>query len=194
MRRSGVRYAAIAVPIVLLATTGCQQKTSGPTMADFENERGAYMERVAKRKAEGGAPAAKPASAEASGEQVVSFGAVAASFTYDPTDKRDPFRSYEWERLASEQDSELRGPLEQFDVNQLDLVAVVWKTGSARALIQDPSGSGFIVGMGTRLGKNDGEVIQIDDNLLVVKETYVDFLGQKTTKDIEMRIRRTEGG
>ena len=31
-------------------------------------------------------------------------------------------------------------------------------------------------------------------NLVVVKETYVDFLGQETTKDIEMRIRRSEGG
>jgi hypothetical protein len=37
-------------------------------------------------------------------------------------------------------------------------------------------------------------VIDIDDNLIIVKETYVDFLGQETTKDIEMRIRRSEGG
>jgi len=37
-------------------------------------------------------------------------------------------------------------------------------------------------------------VTTIDDNLVVVNETYVDFLGQETTKDIEMRIRRSEGG
>ena len=44
------------------------------------------------------------------------------------------------------------------------------------------------------MGKNEGRVIDIDDNLVIVKETYVDFLGQETTKDIEMRIRRSEGG
>ena len=35
---------------------------------------------------------------------------------------------------------------------------------------------------------------QIADNLVVVQETYVDTLGEETTKDIEMRIRVTEGG
>jgi hypothetical protein len=37
-------------------------------------------------------------------------------------------------------------------------------------------------------------VISIDDNTVVVKETYVDYLGQETTKDVEMRMRRSEGG
>jgi Tfp pilus assembly protein PilP len=87
-----------------------------------------------------------------------------------------------------------RGPLEQYDVNQMSLLAVVWSTGTARALVQDPAGKSYIIGTGTRMGKNDGRVIDIDDNLVVVKETYVDFLGQETTKDIEMRIRRSEGG
>jgi Tfp pilus assembly protein PilP len=76
----------------------------------------------------------------------------------------------------------------------MSLLAVVWSTGTARALVLDPSGKSYIVGTGTRMGKNDGRVVEIDDNLVVVKETYVDFLGQETTKDIEMRIRRSEGG
>jgi len=33
-----------------------------------------------------------------------------------------------------------------------------------------------------------------DDNMVIVKETYVDYLGQETTKDVEMRMRRNEGG
>jgi Tfp pilus assembly protein PilP len=120
---------------------------------------------------------------------------VDQGFSYDPGRGRDPFRSFEWERLSRmEEDAELRGPLEQFDVTQLSLVAIVWNTGNARALVQDPSGVSYIIGEGTRLGKNEGRVTQIDDNLVVVKETYVDFLGQETTKDIEMRIRRSQGG
>jgi type IV pilus assembly protein PilP len=61
-------------------------------------------------------------------------------------------------------------------------------------MIQDPAGQSYIVGMGTRVGKNDGSVTSIDDNLVVVKETYEDYLGQVTKRDIEMRIRRLDKG
>jgi Tfp pilus assembly protein PilP len=44
------------------------------------------------------------------------------------------------------------------------------------------------------MGKNSGRVTSIDDNLVVVRETYVDLSLEETTKDIEMRIRATEGG
>ena len=44
------------------------------------------------------------------------------------------------------------------------------------------------------MGRNNGRVIHIGDNLLLVKETYVDFEGTQTTKDVEMRIRRSQGG
>ena len=88
----------------------------------------------------------------------------------------------------------MRGPLEQFDVSQLSVVAVVWNVEGGRALVEDPSGQSYIVEMGSRIGKNDGSVVRIDDNLVVVKETYVDFLGHESRKDVEMRIRSSEGG
>ena len=113
---------------------------------------------------------------------------------YDRTGQRDPFRSFAWERREIDSLDAPGGPLEQFDVSQLSLVAVVWKTGSARALVVDPAGQSYIIGKGTRIGKNDGMVTDIDDNLVVVNETYEDYLGNVTKKDIEMRIRRSEGG
>jgi Tfp pilus assembly protein PilP len=73
-------------------------------------------------------------------------------------------------------------------------VAVVWQTGNAKALIQDPSGDSHVVSEGSRIGKNEGYVVTIEDNMVRVKETYVDFLGQRTTKDIELSMRRNEGG
>jgi len=123
------------------------------------------------------------------------FGAIAGGYTYDRTGMRDPFRNFEWEEKGRKAMlGNDRGPLEQYDVNQMSLLAVVWNTGVARALVRDPAGKSYIVGTGTRMGKNEGRVTNINDNLVVVKETYVDFLGQETTKDIEMRIRRSEGG
>ena len=187
----GVNSKAIAVMVALLFLASCDDSPQGPTTQDFNREREALMARVKTKKA-----------VEKKAEKVVSqapveatFGGYAGTFSYDRTGMRDPFRSFEWEEKSrAAMDLADRGPLEQYDVNQLSLLAVVWNTGTARALVQDPSGKSYIVGSGTRIGKNEGRVIDIDDNLLVVKETYVDFLGQETTKDIELRIRRSEGG
>jgi type IV pilus assembly protein PilP len=122
------------------------------------------------------------------------FAGSGRGLVYDKTDLRDPFRSFEWERKEIAAHDLVGGPLEQFDVSQLSVIAVVWKTGSARALVEDPAGQSYIIGKGTRIGKNDGLVTEIDDNLVVVNETYEDYLGNITKKDIEMRIRRSEGG
>jgi Tfp pilus assembly protein PilP len=190
--RDGVRFKAILTLIAFLVLAGCDDAPRGPTTEDFNRERTALMAKVTAKKkavAESGKQAAPAEPMEPT------FGSIGAGYTYDRTGMRDPFRSFEWEertRLAL--DIAERGPLEQFDVNQLALLAVVWNTGTARALVQDPAGNSYIVGEGARIGKNEGRVIDIDDNLIIVKETYVDFLGQETTKDIEMRIRRSEGG
>jgi Tfp pilus assembly protein PilP len=91
-------------------------------------------------------------------------------------------------------DEEPAGPLEQFELAQLSVTALVWDAGQPRALVADPRGKTFIVREGTRIGKNAGRVIHIGDDLLLVKETYVDFAGEQTTKDVELRIRVSQGG
>jgi Tfp pilus assembly protein PilP len=199
-----VRIAVIASSIALFALVGCEEESTQPTNAEFQEERAALNARVAARnakKASGKAAAATPA-ASPSQVAAVPKGAPAddtfvgsgRGLVYDRVNLRDPFRSFEWERKEIASLDMLGGPLEQFDVSQLSLVAVVWKTGSARALVEDPGGQSYIIGEGTRIGKNDGTVTEIDDNLVVVNETYEDYLGNVTKKDIEMRIRRSEGG
>jgi type IV pilus assembly protein PilP len=195
-----VRNAAIAVLIALLVLAGCKEEVNQPTSEEFQQERAALNARVQARKAK--KPAAKKAPAAPStiaavpeGKPVEEiFASSGSGSVYDKTDLRDPFRSFEWERreLASEEVE--GGPLEQFDVSQLSVIAVVWKTGSARALVEDPGGQSYIIAKGTRIGKNDGTVTKIDDNLVVVNESYEDYLGNVTQKDVELRIRRSEGG
>lgn len=192
-----MRFVAKSMVIVLLAVMGCKDEAKlEASKVEFDKERSELMARLKKKKVDKVAHVPKPAAASpaAAGVSDPSSGTVVeAGFTYDPTGLRDPFRSFEWERekLA---ETEVRGPLEEFDVSQLSVVGVVWNVGNARALIQDPSGQGFIVSEGARVGKNDGRIIKIDDSVVVVKETYVDLMGQEATKDIELRIRRSEGG
>ena len=188
-----MRIRAMLVAIALLGLPGCQEGvTTGPSNADFSTAR---AELGAKVKESGGKKKVAKRAQKPKGDQAVgSFAAAEEGFHYDRRNGRDPFRSFEWEQMGLDALASDIGPLEQFDVSQLSLVGVVWHAANARALIQDPSGMSYIVAEGARIGKSDGRVTRIDDNLMVVKETYEDWQGQETTKDIEMRIRMTEGG
>ncbi len=210
-----MRIAAIASSIAVLALVGCEEESDQPTGAEFQQERAALNARVEARKAENAASRTMPAAPAPSPSQIAvapkgpsvedrvapngssvedSVVGTGGEIVYDRDGLRDPFRSFVWARKEIAGLIAAGTPLEQFDVSQLSLIAVVWKTGSARALVEDPSGQSYIIAKGTRIGKNDGMVTLIDDNLVVVNETYEDYLGNVTKKDIEMRIRRSEGG
>ena len=179
-----------------LLAVGCEQGgKNAPSVQDYEQKRAALMKQ---KEREGGSAVAQkqkaapaPAKAAADGKGLVASG---EAYAYDATNKRDPFRSFVLDEAARRENHE-RGPLEQFDLSQLTLVAVVWGTERPRALVTDPSGRGYVVQEGTPIGKNEGQVIRITDNTLLVRETYVDYLGEATSKEIEMRVRsKVQGG
>jgi len=187
-----VRILRAALVLALVAVMGCEEPPTGPTASEFNEKREALKKRAATNKK--GKAAARVAQAKGKSKApVAGLGQVDVDFVYDATGKRDPFRNFKWDRpdrLASRDEA---GPLEQFDLSQLALVAVVWKTGNARALIQDPSGENYIIGEGARIGRNEGFVTAIDDNMLRVREKYIDSVGHETMKDIELSMRRNEG-
>jgi type IV pilus assembly protein PilP len=113
------------------------------------------------------------------------------AYRYDPQGKPDPFRSFI--RREPELDAH-ESPLERFDLSQLSVSAIMWGTDRPHALITDPAGKGYIVSEGAAIGKNKGRVVKIDDNLIRVKETYVDFQDRATTKEVEMRLYESQGG
>jgi hypothetical protein len=189
---SAMRFGVALVVLALLAG-GCRNQTSGVAAADYEKQR---AEIIARRQAakqagpaqqvaqKGGQPAAGPR---------MGLGGGVSEGTYDPSGKRDPFRSFVLDRLK-ELASRTKGPLEQFDIGQLTLHGVVWETNRPRALVADPSGQVYIVREGDPIGTNQGAVVRIDDNLMMVRETYVDHMGEPTTKETEMRVRRNQEG
>ncbi|MCG8588643.1 MAG: pilus assembly protein PilP [Proteobacteria bacterium] len=179
---------------LLVGLVGCQEEvTVAPTADDFARERERVAQERARRKANGAPAQRKPrAEQQAAADPEDGFAKVAEGYSYDPTGKRDPFRPFHWTRVALDDDP--RGPLEQFDLAQLSVIALVWDDNRSRALIQDPSGASYVVREGTPIGKNEGRVVHIGDNMVVVKETYEDYAGNQTTKDVELRVRRSEGG
>jgi len=190
-----VRTALAMALLLVVASVGCQQETTGPTTSDYEAAReqalakarqGGSGSKSDRENARAGRSEAEEAEEEADGVRV-------AAYEYDPTGKRDPFRSFLIENAKNEAEDDA-GPLERFDLNQLSVIATVWKTDDPRALVADPSGRSYVVGQGARVGKNDGRVVQITDGRVVVKETYVDWLGERTTKNVEMRLHREGKG
>lgn len=196
-KKSASAVALLLALALLFGLAGCSETpTNAPTTAEFKQERERLKAKMAKKKnakaatkvaknAPKTAPAGKP-------EDDATFAGVSDDYIYSAKGKRDPFQAFRADREMDDEGP--RGPLEQFELEQLAVVAVVWETNRPRALVEDPSGGSYVVREGSRVGKNDGMVIHIGDNLVLVKETYVDFAGEQTTKDVELRIRRSQGG
>lgn len=184
--------------LVLLLALGCSEEApSGPTTADLERERAALaakLEKDKKRNKKRSKSYSEPRVVEESkGDRKGSFAAMDETYRYDREGKRDPFAPFRLDAPVAEE-GDPGGPLEQYELEQLEVVALVWDSRAPRAMVSDPSGSTYTVQVGSRMGKNDGKVIHIGDNLVLVKETYVDYAGEQTTKDVELRVRRIQGG
>lgn len=189
-----MRWLSLASAVALVFTTlGCERHgENAPTVSQYEQQREAMLRRQQAAQSGAAQRAAGVRHANADTPQSGGIGPADGEFGTTPA-WRDPFRSFVLDRSAELAEEE-RGPLEQFDLAQLTVVAVVWGTKRARALIEDPSGRGYVIQEGTPIGKNDGYVTQITDNSVTVLETYVDYLGESTQKSIEMRVRQTQGG
>jgi type IV pilus assembly protein PilP len=178
----------IAMMLVAAFLVGCNDGVqAGPSKTDYAEAR--------KKQAAQAKNGVKPKKvAKAVPAQDEGLGGIAAGYVYEPEGKRDPFRSVLLDMASNETTDVPRAPLEQFELEQLALGAIVWETNRPRALVTDPGGRSFVIMKGSRIGKNSGRVVHIGDNLVLVKETYVDFAGEQSTKDVEMRIRRRQGG
>ena len=193
MQTRGILVLGLAVAAVALATGCSEEASNAPTSADFTKEREALAARNGTDKQAGAAAKKVPKQATAPGGGNTSYATGGRDYFYDPTGKRDPFRSFQFNDEGQE-DKKAFGPLADFELGQLELSAVIWDANNPRALILDPGGRSYIVREGSQIGKNSGEVVHIGDNLVLVKETYENFAGERTTKDVELKIRLSQGG
>ncbi|RME26414.1 MAG: hypothetical protein D6798_06750 [Deltaproteobacteria bacterium] len=114
------------------------------------------------------------------------------SYTYNPIGKRDPFRSFlsSGERVG---DDVPQTPLQRYEVDQYQLVGIIWGVERPRALVQDPEGVGHVLEVGTYIGKNWGKVTAINPDAVIVTEEYQTFKGDLVVNDIKLTLPVTEG-
>jgi type IV pilus assembly protein PilP len=150
-------------------------------------------------------PAAKPASVEKAAVKpapaappLAAAAPAPPAFIYSPVDLRDPFEPFvkleEKKKLPIADPGRSRPPLQRFPIEQLTLVGVVWgENGKARALIQDPQGKGYVVGVGTRVGDKDGKIARIQPDRVVIEERFTDLFGEEKKNVTNMMLRKPEG-
>lgn len=106
-----------------------------------------------------------------------------SGFRYDPTGRRDPFKSL-LQLEKKQRDVASLPPIQQFDLETAKVVGIVIDPGrTPQAMIKAPNGQTFVVRPGTIVGKNEGEVVEITMKGIRVVEKYLDFMNRETRKE-----------
>ncbi len=122
--------------------------------------------------------------------------------TYDFKDRVDPFIPLISEKKDSapaagaKEDIPQRilTPLEKMELSQIKLVAVLESSKGTIAMVEEASGKGYEVRVGTYMGRNGGRVSAINSDGLLVKEFYTDYRGKRLERVEEIKFHKNEGG
>jgi Tfp pilus assembly protein PilP len=130
-------------------------------------------------------PAAKPAEQATEAPK-----AEKEVYVYDQKGRRDPFVSLV--QVAKEKPKRLRGskPIENFDVDEIRLIAILWDNKQYYALITLPDGKSYTIRKGTTLGLYGGKVEEITHDSVLIREQVKDYRGQLRTKDTILKLRK----
>ena len=126
--------------------------------------------------------------AAASGE-VADLSAILPSYVYSPIGKRDPFKSF-YQVATKDEDEFQGGVLQKFEIDQLKLTAVISGISRPMAQVNLPDGVGVNLTIGTPVGKNQGKVVRIKNDEVIVAEDYRDYMGRKVTNYITLKLYR----
>jgi type IV pilus assembly protein PilP len=117
---------------------------------------------------------------------------------YNALGKIDPFipliqeKSQETTPVVKKQPKRILTPLEKIELSQIRLVAVIIMKDRQIAMVEEASGKGYEVGIGTYIGKNQGKVFEIKQSSIVVKELVKDFKGRLKEHVQEIKLHKMD--
>ncbi len=83
-------------------------------------------------------------------------------------------------------------PLEQYELGQLQLVAIISEVAVPKAMFLDPKGFGHVVKEGDRIGQNGGTITDIRDNEVEVREVTDEEETQTRLTTVKLRTKELE--
>ncbi|MBU0682251.1 MAG: pilus assembly protein PilP [Proteobacteria bacterium] len=117
-----------------------------------------------------------------------------SDFVYQREGRSDPFMPFIKDKVVKEADIEvddygvLTG-MQKFEPGQLTVVAIIQKQQGPIAMVQDPTGKGYILTLGEKLGRN-GVVEEITSNMILIKQEYKMTSGALRHRVVKMLLKR----
>jgi Tfp pilus assembly protein PilP len=121
--------------------------------------------------------AATPASAQESGKPQ-------AGDMDEVLKLRDPFKRPDIELSKGPPKTEL----EYYSLDVFKMVAVLTGPTRMRAILQAPDGRSFIVQTGQKIGRRNGVIQKIEDDVVRVRERIINVLGKEENVDSEIAL------
>jgi type IV pilus assembly protein PilP len=85
-------------------------------------------------------------------------------------------------------------PIQQFDIETAKVVGIVVDPGrTTQAMVRAPNGQTFVVRVGTIIGKNEGEVVEITLQGIRITEKFLDFMNRETRKETFLKSHPAAG-
>ncbi|MCX7634212.1 MAG: pilus assembly protein PilP [Syntrophales bacterium] len=119
----------------------------------------------------------QPPAPTASPSEVKAKLAQGQTFSYDPRGKPDPFKPFlEYDatlrkKLEEQRRRQFTSPLQQYPVEQYQLVGIGRSKERKVALVKDVAGKFYELHIGSKIGQQNGRVADIGDNRVTVEET-----------------------
>ena len=168
---------------------------------------------AAKTAAAGATAAGAPETSDASVQKTmadIEKKAVSSTVTmyrarlYNPEGKIDPFENpfkkqapalptEEEEEDPNKPDRIRQTPLENIDLSQLALVGVIKFASGYKAIVEEQSGKGYMIKVGTYIGTNYGQVSEIQNDRIVIQEKVKDILGKYKDQTSQLKLQKPLG-
>jgi len=125
-------------------------------------------------------------------------------FRYRPQGKVDPFiplivkkkrtiaDSQPAAKIVTQKRTRILTLLEKFDLSQLKLTAIMMAPKHSFAIVEESSGRGFVVKIGTRIGLNSGRVVDILLDRIIIQEIEEIIAGKRLYITKEMKLNKPD--
>ena len=109
-----------------------------------------------------------------------------------PLLRDEPVKPLQAEKIKREK-REPTTPLERVDLSQLKLTAIIRTPSGFKAMVEESTGKGYIVGMGAYMGIHSGKVVNILKDRVVVEEEVEDAQGNVVNRNSELKFQKPSG-
>lgn len=125
--------------------------------------------------------------------------------TYNPAGRIDPFEPLFQTKAGKGASGVVRSqtirdarkgkltPLENLDISQMKLTAIIISPQRSIAMVQESTGKGHVIKKGTFIGINSGRVVDIRQNEVIIEEEVEDLLGKIIVRKRELKLQKPLG-